>query len=75
MLITLAALLLVGFKSFLAPASRVRGNTYLQNFMDLDQIIIEKWAKNWFLTLDPWLHNIERLFILDIGSTYWDVYA
>ena len=75
MLITLAALLLVGFKLFLARVSRVIGNTYLPNFMVLDQSLIEKWAKNWFLTFDPWLHNIDRLFILNIGSAYQDVYA
>ena len=53
MLITLAALLLVSFKSFLTHVSRVIGNTYLPNFMVLDLILIEKWAKNWFLTFDP----------------------
>ena len=74
MLITLAALLLVGFKSFLAHVSGVIGNTYFPNFMVLDQILNEKWAKNGFLTFDPWLHNIDRLFIMDIGSVYRDVY-
>ena len=52
MLITLAALLLVGFKIFLAHVSRVIGNTCLPNLMVLDQILIEKWAKNGFLTFD-----------------------
>ena len=53
MLSTLAALLLVGFKLFLARVSRVIGNIYLPNFMVLDQSLIEKWAKYWFLTFDP----------------------
>ena len=38
---------------FLARVSRVIGNTYSPNFMVLDHILIEKWAKNWFLTFDP----------------------
>ena len=50
---TAATLLLVGFTPNLACVSRVMSKTYLPNFMVLDQILREKWAKNSFLTFDP----------------------
>ena len=43
--------------------------------MVLDQILIEKLAKKYFLTFDLRLNNIDRLFILDVGSVYSDVTA